>query len=257
MSHTLAVLLFLLGLSLAMVLSLKLGRRTGRRRLESEGPDAESGLGPLEGAIFGLLGLLVAFTFSGAASRFEVRRQLIVQEANAIATAYLRLDLLPEASQPALRADFRNYLDARIRGYQALPDITRAQGDFAQAAVLQASLWHKAVAATHGGDAQASRLFLPALNDVFDVATAREVAVANHVPSVILGMLSVLALLCSFLAGSATAKSPQVGLVHSLAFPLIFVITLYVILDLEYPSAGLIRLDFVHQVLFDVRRSMD
>jgi hypothetical protein len=257
MSHTLGVVLFLLVLFLAMVLCLELGRRAGRRQLAKEGADFGSGLGPLEGAIFGLLGLLVAFTFSGAAARFDARRQLILHEANAIGTAYLRLDVLPAASQPALRADFRNYLDARIRGYQALPDLTRAHVDFAQAAVLQTSLWHKAVASTQGGDAQASRLFLPALNEVFDIAVAREVAAVTHVPGIILGMLALLALFCSFLAGSATAKSPTVGLVQSIAFPLIFTVTLYVILDLEYPSAGLIRLDAVDQVLLEVRRSMD
>ena len=257
MSHTPRVLLFLLGLFVAMVVSLELGRRAGRRHLAKVGTEAGTGLGPLEGAIFGLLGLLVAFTFSGAASRFDVRRQLIVQEANAIGTAYLRVDLLSAASQPALRADFREYVDARIRGYQALPDLTRAEVEFARAAELQASLWHKAVASTQGGDAGTSRLFLPALNEMFDVGAAREVAVATHVPAVILGMLTVLAVFCSFLAGSATAKSPKVGLVQSLAFPVIFVVALYVILDLEYPSAGLIRLDTVHQVLFEVRRSMD
>ena len=257
MSHTPRVLLLLLGLFLAMVASLEAGRRLGRRQLATVGMEAGAGLGPLEGAIFGLLGLLVAFTFSGAASRFDVRRQLIVQEANAVGTAYLRVDLLPAASQPALRADFRDYLDARLRGYDALPDLTRAHVEFARAAVLQASLWRQAVAATQGGDSGTSRLFLPALNEMFDVGTAREVAVATHVPAVILGMLTLLALFCSFLAGSATAKSPKVGLIQSVAFPLIFVVTLYVILDLEYPSVGLIRLDSVYQVLFDVRRSMD
>jgi hypothetical protein len=257
MSHTLGVVFFLLGLFLAMVLCLELGRRAGRRQLAEQGTDSGSWLGPLEGAIFGLLGLLVAFTFSSAAARFDARRQLILHEANAIGTAYLRLDLLPAASQSALRADFRDYLDARIRGYQALPDLTRARVDFARAAVLQASLWHKAVAAAQAGDAQASRLFLPALNEVFDIAVAREVSAVTHLPGIILGMLALLALFCSFLAGSATAKSPKVGLVQSIAFPLIFVITLYVILDLEYPSAGLIRLDAVDQVLYAVRRSMD
>jgi hypothetical protein len=59
----------------------------------------------VEGAVFGLMGLLLAFTFSGAASRFEVRRQLIVQETNAIGTAYLRLDLLPPGDQPKMRED--------------------------------------------------------------------------------------------------------------------------------------------------------
>jgi hypothetical protein len=214
-----------------MVLLLELGRRAGRRQLERGGTDVGSGLGPVEGAIFGLLGLLVAFTFSGAAARFDVRRALIVQEANAVGTAYLRLDLLPAASQPALRAGVRDYLDARLQGYQALPDLALAKEESARAAALQGDLWQRAVAASRGEDGQSSRLLLPALNEMFDVGTTREVASGTHVPN------GVLALICSFLAGSATAKSATLGVVQSVAFPLIFVVTVYVILDLEYPRA--------------------
>jgi len=68
---------------------------------------ARAGAGAVEGSVFGLLGLLIAFTFSGAAFRFDARRQLAVEETNAIGTAYLRLDLLPADKQPALRDSFR------------------------------------------------------------------------------------------------------------------------------------------------------
>ena len=88
---------------------------------------ARAGLGAVDGAVFALLGLMIAFTFSGAASRLEVRRQLIVQEANAIGTAYLRLDLLPPGAQPGLREDFRQYVDARLAVYSKLPDIEAAK----------------------------------------------------------------------------------------------------------------------------------
>ncbi len=89
---------------------LEVGRRIGVRKRALAPEGQESGLGAVEGAVFGLMGLLLAFTFSGAASRFEVRRQLIVQETNAIGTAYLRLDLLPAGDQPKLREDFRAYV---------------------------------------------------------------------------------------------------------------------------------------------------
>jgi len=72
------------------------------------------GIGTIEGAVFGLLALLVALTFSGAAARFDTRRQLIVEETNDIGTAYLRLDLLPPSAQPALRESFRQYVGMRL-----------------------------------------------------------------------------------------------------------------------------------------------
>ena len=84
-------------LFLGMLVCLEIGLRLGRRTKVAEG--AKQGLGIIEGAMFTLLGLLVAFTFSGAAERFEGRRHLIVEEANDIGTAYLRVDLLPADAQ--------------------------------------------------------------------------------------------------------------------------------------------------------------
>mgnify|MGYP003350587473 CR=1 FL=1 len=103
-----------LGLFLVMMLAVEGGRRIGRYRHGRDPESFSEGLGAAEGAIFALLGLLVAFTFSGAASRFEDRRHLITQEANDIGTAWLRIDLLPAADQPAMRDLFRRYTDLRI-----------------------------------------------------------------------------------------------------------------------------------------------
>jgi hypothetical protein len=77
--------------------------------------------------IFGLMGLLIAFTFSGAASRFDSRRRLVVEETNAIGTAYLRIDLSPISAPPVLRENFRRYVDARLEVYGKLPDIRAAK----------------------------------------------------------------------------------------------------------------------------------
>ena len=99
------------GLFAGMILLLEVGRRLGRRRHGRDEEGARAGLGAVEGAVFALLGLLIAFTFSSAASRFDTRRQLIVQEGNAIGTAWLRLDLLLSSAQPELRDLFRRFLD--------------------------------------------------------------------------------------------------------------------------------------------------
>src|SRR5262245_16132661 len=90
-------------LFIGMLLLLETGRRLSLRQLAQEGAAERAGFGVIEGAVFALLGLLIAFTFSGAAARFDTRRQLVVEEANAIGTAYLRLDLLPATAQPQLR----------------------------------------------------------------------------------------------------------------------------------------------------------
>jgi hypothetical protein len=90
--------LVFLGLFAGILISLEAGYRVGRRSSKRNPERGFEGVGAMEAAVFSLLGLLLAFSFSGATSRFDTRRQLIVQEANAIATAYQRLDLAPTMS---------------------------------------------------------------------------------------------------------------------------------------------------------------
>jgi hypothetical protein len=96
--------------------------------------------GAMEAVVFALLGLLLAFSFSGGTSRLETRRQLIIEEANAIGTAYLRVDLLGAEKQPEMRRLFKEYLDARISVYQQLPDLAAAERQTALAERIQARL---------------------------------------------------------------------------------------------------------------------
>src|SRR5437899_141288 len=148
MDHTLQSTVSTLALFCGMLVLLEIGRRIAVRRMARDPEGARAGIGAIEGAVFGLLGLLIAFTFSGAASRFDTRRQLIVEETNDIGTAYLRLDLLPADAQPALRESFRRYVDARIEIYRKLPDIAAAKDQLAKAVELQTQIWRQAVAAS-------------------------------------------------------------------------------------------------------------
>ena len=147
MSYTLYGLLFALGLFIGMVVLLELGQHIGVRRMTEDPEGARAGLAAVEGAIFGLLGLLIAFTFSSAASRFDMRRELIIEETNDIGTTYLRLDVLPNEAQAPLRQSFRHYVDSRIEVYRKLPDIDAAKVELAKANDLQREIWRQAVAA--------------------------------------------------------------------------------------------------------------
>jgi hypothetical protein len=111
---------FAAGLFVGMLVLLELGRRLRQRQRARHGESLGEGLGAVQAAVFGLLGLLLAFTFSGAASRFDARRQLVVEEANAIGTTYHRLDLLPPEQRQNLQQGMRDYVDARLALYQAM-----------------------------------------------------------------------------------------------------------------------------------------
>lgn len=218
---------------------------------------ARAGTGAVEGAIFGLLGLVIAFSFSGAYTRFEARRQLIVQEANNIGTAWLRLDLLPADSQPALRDLFRQYVDSRLAAYEKLPDPVAAKTELDHSLALQASIWAKALAACQRPEGQYATIpVLSALNAMFDVVTNRTMALVTHAPAVVLLMLGVLALISALLAGFGMAGAPRRSWVHILGFTLIVSLTVYVILDLEFPRLGLVRIDAADRLLVNVRQGM-
>ena len=259
MRHELTVFLFTFGLFLGMLLFLEIGRRIAIRRMKEDAGAAGEGIGAVDGAVFALLGLLIAFTFSGASSRFDTRRQLIVEESNDIGTAYLRLDLLPADLQPALRESFRRYLDARIEVYRKLPDIAAAKESLAKANELQKQIWRQAVVAsrTEGAPLAASILLLPALNAMIDITTTRTIASLMHPPTVVFVMLFGLALAASLLAGYGMTGSRVRSWFHMLGFALVVAFAVYVIMDIEYPRLGLIRVDAFDQALVDLRESMD
>jgi hypothetical protein len=203
------------------------------------------------------MGLLIAFTFSGAAARFDARRHLIVEEANAIGTAYLRLELLPAAVQPQVREEFRRYVDARIATYAVLPDMDAAMAQLAKSAEIRREIWNHAVAGSREAtNPPAAMLLLPALNAMFDIANTRYWATQIHPPFVIFALLAILGFICSLLAGFGMGGARTRNWIHILAFAAILTLTIYVIIDMEFPRMGLIRVDSFDQALLEVRADM-
>ena len=241
---------------LSILAGLEFGRRVGVARLAEDPEGAHKGTGAVDAAIYGLLGLLLAFTFSGAANRFEERRQLIRAEANAIGTAYLRLDLLAPETQGAIKEQFRQYLDARLSAYQKLPDLAAARGELERSIQIQRVIWRDVVAALALPNAPAEMVILPPINEMFDLANTRVVAKQSRPPVVIFLMLGVTAVLAAVLAGYGMADRRSRRVLHPLVFAVVMATAIYVILDLEYPRLGLITIDAADQILIDVRNSM-
>ena len=258
MTPTLFGLFVVLGMFLGMLVLLEAGRRMGVRQLASDPEAVKSRSGAVEGAVFGLMALLIAFTFSGAALRFDVRRSLAVDEANDICTAWLRLDLLPVTAQPPLREKFRQYVDARFAFYHKLSDFESDRAEQARATALQNEIWKDSVAACRdSGSSPATMLLLPALNQMIDITTTRMMAARTHAPVVIYSMLVLLVLAGSLLAGYGLATGKTRDWFHASAFAVIMTLAIYVILDFEFPRLGLIRLNTFDQVLVDVRQTMN
>lgn len=248
------------GLFLGMLFAMELGRRHGRWRMRRDPDGVRTGTGAIEGAVFGLLGLILAFTFSGAAGRFDTRRQLVAQEANAIGTAWLRIDLLPPEDQPALRDLFRRHLDVRLAAYSMVEsgDPTGVQRELEASSILQNEIWSAAErACTRDGRPFVCTLVLPAVNEMLDVTTTRTAAARTHVPPVVFVLLVSAAILGAALAGHATTGSRERHWFHAIVFAAMTSLTVLVIYDLEYPRQGLIRIGATDQVLIDLRASFD
>jgi hypothetical protein len=246
------------GLFALMLAGAEAGRRLGVARLVRDSAGLAKGSASAEAAMFALFGLLIAFTFSGAASRFADRRALIVDEANAIGTAYLRLDLLPGDAQPRLRQLFRDYADNRYRAYRQAEDAAATEAMFADTARLQAEIWTSAVTALESENMSPPRatLVLGALNEMIDITATREMATRNHPPVIVFVLLGSLSIVCSLLVGYATSQNADRSWLHTLTFAAIISLTVYVIVDLEFPRVGLIRVDAADDVLLEVRASM-
>ena len=256
-SFTFWVVVISLTIFAAILVSLEVGSRIGRVRHERDSSGATAGTSAIDGAIFGLMGLLLAFTFAGAASRFDTRRSLIVEEANTIGTAYLRLDLLPAEARVKLKEDFRQYLDSRLAIYRALSNVGSAKQELGRSAEIQGRIWSEAVAATReSSNAAVTSLVLSNINDMIDITLTRTVALQTHPPAIIFVVLVVMVLASALLAGYNMSAAKVRNWTYRITFAVLVTLALYLILDLEYPRFGLIRVDAFDQILVDVRNTM-
>jgi len=247
-----------LALFLLMLAASEVGRRIGAARLARHSDGLVKGAGSAEAATFALFGLLVAFTFSGAASRFEDRRHLITAEANAVGTAYLRVDLLPSDAQPALRELFRRYLDVRYEVYRQASDDVVTQARLAETATVQAMIWDMSLTAVQreGTPTSTVSLMIGSLNEMIDITGTREGATRNHPPLVVFVLLAAFSLVCALLVGYSTSQNLARSWLHTTTFAAVVALTVYVIVDLEFPRAGFIRVDAADEALAELRESM-
>ena len=242
----------------AMLLAHEGGRRVALRRQAASPDQARAGSGAIDAAVFGLLGLMIAFTFTSAATRFERRRELVLQETNAIGTAWMRLDLLAKDQRAQEIQDvFRHYVDARIAVYKQLHSEQALNTALREVGVRQQRLWALALQACERDPRpQTGMLVLPCLNEMFDLATARVAAGRTHVPAGIILMLWLLAVVSALVAGNGQPIAQVRPWFQPLVFAFVTSLALYATLDLEYPRMGLIRVDAADRILLEVRESM-
>jgi len=244
-----------LGLFAGMLVFLTGGLWLGQRFRQSAEGSAETSI--IDGAVFALLGLLLGFAFAGAVNRLDDRRDLIVEEANTISTAYLTIDLLDPSDLRAVMKLFPLYLDARIAAYRMIDSGSDPHKAFESAEQLQLQIWTGVGAAVVKPERQfAAQVVLPSITRMIDITTERKVALGTHMPGLVLSLLIGVAMLSALLAGHAMARQGGRSLIHGGLFAAAVSLTIYTVLDIDDPRSGLVRLDAAERVLQDLRATM-
>lgn len=214
---------------------------------------ASEGLGPVEGSLLGLLALLLSFTFGMSASRYDSRRQTIIEEANDIGTAVLRCDMYPDSIRQILRADFKNYIDARVAYYKAGTDAAKNQEAIKDAEKYSAKIW--ALVMEQSRDKEntlRSQQMIPAVNSVIDIVSTGDSLKNATVPDSILWFLFLLILTASLIVGYSSSHK-KINHVVVGGFALMTVLTVFLILDLDRPRRGIINTDAAAQKITDLQ----
>lgn len=232
------------GVLLAAILAAnELGYRLGRwRRLEAD-VGAKSQTNAIQAAMLGLLALLLGFTFTMALQRFDARSEAALKEANAIGTAYLRTQLLPEAQRQEAKDMIADYVALRIAANKV--DLTQAKVRRAQQREVekaQDALWGVALdAASMDPRPVTSGLFIQSLNDLIDAYGERNAALRKHVPEVVLFLLFAVFLIAAAVLGYSGGLEGGRPFLATLAMSLLIVLVIFIIIDLDRPRRGLIE----------------
>ena len=245
---------FFVGTILLVLASIEAGYRSGTRSHRSE-DEKEAPVSGVSGAILGLAAFMLAFTFGIVAERYDARKALVREDANAIRTTWLRSDFLPEPDRAETRKLIRTYLDLRLAFTQGEFNARRAQDVLVKSDRIQGRLWAIAVANGKADlNSDVAALYVESLNEMFDVHALRKaIGLQARVPAgvwlvlvglIILGMLSV-----GYHTGIAGSKRSKATLILALSFAM--VTTLIAMLD---RPGGHVRV--TQQPLVDVQKAI-
>jgi hypothetical protein len=211
-------------------------------------------------AIFGLMALLVALTFSGGSDRFDHRRELIIQEVSTISTGYLSVDLLSSKDQPKIRELFNQYLDSRINIYQfeGAPSAAEIESRTQIHNAVGDRLWKEVVHAV-GNTQYPQKLvaaqILPQLSDMFTASENQRLSVKLHPPLIVFQLMLILCMIGSMVAGYNLGLQSQRDWFLTLVFVVLMTGTIFIILSLKYPRMGKISLGNFESEFISLKKS--
>src|SRR6185295_14933261 len=224
------------------LLAIEIGYWLGRKRHHKTDETEKSHSNALQGATLGLLALLLGFTFAMAVSRYDTRRTVIVDQANAIGTAELRSRLLGTPYAEKAAPLFRDYVDAWLQFRFAGDDIAAVKAAEDRAFAIENQLWNmvREVTAADPHSLPAS-LFTSAVNDVIDMHEKRNRSVKDRVPDPVFWLLFAVSALALGLVAYSCGLNGRRRQVANVVFAFVIALVMVVILDIDRPRRGLIQ----------------
>ena len=229
-----------------------LGSKTGRY-IKSKRPESKAdGIGPLEGALLGLLSLLLGFTLSQSASRYDTRRALIIHEANDIGTAILRSDMYQDSIKIQFKNDLKEYVETRIAYYETI-DEGEISKSLSEAEKISDRIWDRVVISSKKNpDFVRDNQMIPAVNSMIDIVNNRDAGRLARVPDPIIYLLMILTVLGSFIIGYAK-KENKIDWIILTLYSVMTIATIFVILDIDRPRRGFIQTSVPHEKINQLR----
>ena len=223
-----------------LLIAVEFGFRLGKRR--TRGSDASKAMetGAIQGAMLGLLGLLLGFSFAGASGRYMERQTLISREANAIGTTYLRADLLDQQHADALRQELVAYVDHRVEASRSLQRGLSSQ-IAAEIDEAHRRIWAAATAGVTARPGVTIAVLNP-VNEVIDLHATRVDAGRKHLPGLVVGLLITCSALTLGVIGYACALAKRRNTLLTSVIAILIAAALWTTIDLDYSRIGLIRL---------------
>ena len=238
-SWQLAITLFVILLG-GMFIGFLLGKNAARHG-EQESGAADSAV---KGAVAGLAALLLAFSFSLAAGRYDQRNTLVVREANSFRNAWLRADLLEEPTQGRIKQLLRDYLDARLKYIGVRFDPTQIAASAMASQQLQQQIWQVVSEQSRINPPGNISTMVPAVSEMMDAGAATEAAYSNTVPAIVLILLFGAIIFTGLLVGHSFGRAGRRHILTAVVFALLVTLVVSVILDLDRPRRGVIRENF-------------
>ena len=229
-----------------VLLSVELGWRLGNRNRQRAEKEKDAPIGAVVAATLGLLAFLLAFTFGMAATRYETRRSVVLQESNAIGTTYLRADFLPEAQRAETQNLLREYAALRVQGASTIV----SHDGMAKAAALHDRLWAVAATVDKKTDPIMVGLFFQSLNETIDLDAVRVAALRNQVPDIIWYSLYIITIFTMAEIGYQFGLSGTRSWIVTILLALVFTAVILLIADLDRPQQGLLQVS--QQALLDL-----